>query len=375
MKSAVRTTRGAVLTASPGQWEIMDLVLEAPRQDELLVEMRYAGLCHSDDHYASGDTPVASLPLAGGHEGSGVVVEVGPNTSGWEPGDHVALSFLPVCGRCQWCSTGQQNLCDMGRYLRDGTRSDGTYRMHLPGDAGPVAQMCGLATFSRHTVVDVAAAIKIEPEFRLDAVCLTGCGVGTGWGSAVNSAEVQPGHTVIVMGLGGIGVNAVQGARHAGASNILAVDPISLKREVASQVGATHTFENMGDAIAYAQSITNGQGADSAIVCTGVLTTEDVRAGFAAVRKAGTVVVTALGKAETDVAVNARELTLYQKRIQGSLFGASNPLADIPLMLEMYQSGQLLLDELITARYPLEEINQGYQDMHDGKNVRGVIEF
>ncbi len=353
----------------------MELELEAPRQGELLIEMRYAGLCHSDDHYATGDTPVASLPLAGGHEGAGVVVEVGPNTAGWEPGDHVALSFLPVCGRCRWCSTGQQNLCDMGRYLREGTRPDGTYRMHQPNGGGPVAQMCGLATFSRHTVVDVAAAIKIEPEFRLDAVCLTGCGVGTGWGSAVNSAEVQPGHTVIVMGLGGIGVNAVQGARHAGASNILAVDPVGLKREVASQVGATDTFDNIDDAIAHAQSITNGQGADSAIVCTGVLTTEDVRAGFAAVRKAGTVVVTALGKADTDVAVNARELTLYQKRIQGSLFGSSNPLADIPLMLDLYQSGQLQLDELITARYPLEQINQGYRDMHEGKNVRGVIEF
>lgn len=374
-QTTMHTTEGAVLTEAPGAWEVVELVLEAPRQDELLIEMRYAGLCHSDDHYAQGDTPVASVPFAGGHEGSGVVIEVGPNTNGWEPGDHVALSFLPVCGRCRWCSTGQQNLCDMGRFLRDGTRSDGSYRMHMPGSGAPVAQMCGLSTFSRHTVVDTAAAIKIEPDLRLDAVCLTGCAVGTGWGSAVNSAEVQPGHTVIVMGLGGIGVNAVQGARHAGASNIIAVDPVSLKQEVASQVGATHTFDNMADATALAQSLTNGQGADSAIVCTGILTTDDVRAGFAAIRKAGTVVVTALGDADTDVAVNARELTLYQKRIQGSVFGASNPLADIPRMLELYQAGQLMLDQLITSRYRLEDINQGYRDLHDGRNVRGVIEF
>ena len=366
-------TEGAVLRRAPGDWEVVELDVEAPRQGELLIEMRAAGLCHSDDHYAKGDTPVASFPFVGGHEGAGVVLGVGPDTPGWSAGDRVALSFLPVCGRCRWCSTGRQNLCDMGRFLRDGTRSDGSYRMRLDGE--PAAQMCGLATFSRHTLVDEAAAIKIDPDLSLDAVCLTGCGVGTGWGSAVNSAEVRPGQTVIVMGVGGIGVNAVQGARHAGASHIIAVDPVALKREVASQVGATATFAAMTDAIRFAQSVTNGQGADSAIVCTGVLTTEDVREAFASVRKAGTVVVTALGRADTDVAVNARELTLYQKRIQGSVFGGSNPLSDIPLMLDLYRSGRLLLDELITARYRLEDINEGYADLHAGHNVRAIIDF
>ena len=366
-------TMGAVLLEVPGTWEIVELDVEEPRQGELLIEMRAAGLCHSDDHYAKGDSPVASVPYVGGHEGAGVVLEVGPNTPGWSPGDHVALSFLPVCGRCRWCSTGQQNLCDMGRFLREGTRSDGTCRLSL--DGRPAAQTCGLGTFSRHTLVDVAAAIKVDPSLSLEAVCLTGCGVGTGWGSAVNSAEVEPGHTVIVMGVGGIGINAVQGARHAGATHIIAVDPVALKREVASQVGATETFSTMDEAIAFAQSVTNGQGADSAIVCTGILTTDDVRHAFAAVRKAGIVVVTALGHHATDVAVNARELTLYQKRIQGSVFGGSNPLIDIPRMHELYRSGQLKLDELITARYRLEDINQGYDDLHAGRNVRGIIVF
>lgn len=366
-------TTGAVLRQAPGEWELVELDVEEPRQGELLIEMRAAGLCHSDDHYARGDAPVASFPFVGGHEGAGVVIDVGPNTPGWEIGDHVALSFLPVCGRCRWCSTGHQNLCDMGRFLRDGTRSDGSYRMWLDGE--PAAQMCGLATFSRHTLVDSAAAIKVESELNLEAVCLTGCGVGTGWGSAVNSAEVGPGDTVIVMGVGGIGVNAVQGARHAGASHIVAVDPVAMKREVASRVGATAAFALIDEAIAFAQSVTNGQGADSAIICTGVLTSEDVRQAFAAIRKGGTVVVTALGHADTDVAVNARELTLYQKRIQGSVFGESNPLRDIPLMLELYRSGRLLLDELITARYPLGDINRGYADLHAGDNVRGIITF
>jgi S-(hydroxymethyl)glutathione dehydrogenase/alcohol dehydrogenase len=368
----MRTT-GAVLREAPGRWELAEIEIEEPRQGELLIEMRAAGLCHSDDHYVKGDTPIVSLPLVGGHEGSGVVIGIGPNTPGWDIGDHVVLSFLPVCGRCRWCSTGRQNLCDMGRFLRDGTRSDGSYRMRIEGV--PAAQMCGLATFSRHTLVDVAAAVKVDPDLNLEAVCLTGCGVGTGWGSAVNSAEIYPGDTVIIMGAGGIGVNAVQGARHAGATNIVAVDPVALKREVATQVGATHVFASIDEATEFARSVTNGQGADSAIVCTGVLSSEDVQSGFASIRKAGTVVVTALGDAETDVVVNARELTLYQKRIQGSLFGGSNPLADIPLMLDLYRSGQLHLDELITARYRLEDINQGYDDLHDGHNVRGIIVF
>ena len=209
----------------------------------------------------------------------------------------------------------------------------------------------------------------------LQSVCLTGCGVGTGWGSAVNSAEVAPGHTVIVMGAGGIGINAVQGARHAGASHIIVVDPASLKRDVAAKVGATATFEHMDAAIDLARSLTNGQGADSAIVCTGVLDSAHVRQAFESIRKAGIVVITALGTRETEVAVNARELTLYQKRIQGSLFGESNPTVDIPHMLDMYRNGDLLLDELVTNTYRLDDINQGYIDMHNGVNVRGLIAF
>ena len=206
-------------------------------------------------------------------------------------------------------------------------------------------------------------------------VCLTGCGVGTGWGSAVNSAEVRPGQTVIVMGVGGIGINAVQGASHAGAGHVIAVDPLPFKRELAQQVGATSTFGDIAEAADFARSVTNGQGADSAIVTTGVLEADHVRDAFAAVRKAGTVVVTGIGNHETDVAVNARELTLFQKRLQGSIFGASSPSRDIPWLLDLYRQGTLRLDELITKTYRLEEINQGYADMHAGTNLRGVIVF
>ncbi len=368
-----RTTRGAILRTQPGEWEIVELELEPPRQGELVVKLAASGLCHSDDHIAKGDSIIGHLPFAGGHEGAGVVAEVGPNTPGWEVGDHLVLSFLPGCGRCRWCASGMQNLCDMGKHHRDGCRADGTYRLSMEGE--PVGQMCSISTFCEYTLIDVASAVKIEEDLPLDVVCLTGCGVGTGWGSAVNSAEVRPGQTVIVMGVGGIGINAVQGASHAGAGQVIAVDPLAMKRELAEQVGATHTFDNIDAAADFARSVTNGQGADSAIIATGVLQPDHVRDAFAAVRKAGTVVVTAIGNQETDIAVNGQELTLFQKRLQGSLFGASSPSKDIPWLLDLYRQGTLRLDELITKTYKLDDINQAYADMHAGTNLRGVIVY
>jgi S-(hydroxymethyl)glutathione dehydrogenase/alcohol dehydrogenase len=237
----------------------------------------------------------------------------------------------------------------------------------------PIGQAAGISTFCEYTVVDVASCVKIDKDIPLDKAALVGCGVGTGWGSAVNAAETKPGHTVIVMGIGGIGINAVQGASHAGATHVIAVDPVEMKREVAQQMGATHAFASMEEATEFAQRVTDGQGADAAIVTVGILKTEHVSQAFQAIRKAGTVVVTGIGNVEEEVRVPAFELTLYQKRVQGALFGASSPSRDIPWMLRLYQSGQLKLDELITTRYKLEDINQGYADMHAGKNMRGVI--
>lgn len=366
-------TRAAVLRNAPSEWEIATVDVDDPRQGELLVKMVASGLCHSDDHIAKGDTERTMFPIAGGHEGAGIVAEVGPNTPGWEVGDHVVMSFLPGCGRCRWCASGMQNLCDLGATLLTGSRPDGSFRMRL--DGRDVGQMCGISTFAEHTLIDVASAVRVEADLPLDKACLVGCGVGTGWGSAVNSAEVKPGQTVIVMGNGGIGMNAVQGAAHAGASHVIAVDPVEMKREIAQSVGATHSFDNMQAATEFAQSVTNGQGADSAIVCVGVVQSEHVREAFSSIRKAGTVVVTGLGNPDTELEINARELTLFQKRLQGSLFGASSPSRDITWMLNMYQNGQLKLDELVTRTYSLDEINQGYADMHAGINVRGVLIF
>jgi S-(hydroxymethyl)glutathione dehydrogenase/alcohol dehydrogenase len=366
-----------VITKAPGPFEVIDLELDDPRQGELLVEMVASGLCHSDDHIATGDLPVPLYPFLGGHEGAGVVKEVGPNTKGWAVGDHVVFSFIPGCGRCRWCASGMQNLCDLGAYLLNGSRFDDptSFRFHTT-DGDPVAQFCGLGTFAEHTIVDIDSAVKVAPDLPLDRLCLLGCGVGTGWGSAVNSAQVRPGDTVIVMGVGGIGINAVQGAAHAGASNVIAVDPVAFKREKALKLGATHAFADIAEGAAFAKSVTNGQGADSAIVTVGVTKGEHVAQAFSAIRKAGTVVVTGLGDAmEIGLPVSLAELTLFQKRIQGSLFGASAPSSDIVRQTQMYRDGMLKLDELVTTEYTLDEIAKGYEDMHAGKNIRGIVRF
>jgi S-(hydroxymethyl)glutathione dehydrogenase/alcohol dehydrogenase len=370
-------TRAALVREVPGKYEIAEVDLGAPRRGELLIKMAAAGLCHTDDHLSTGDIPFMTMPMIGGHEGAGVVEEVGPDTDGWEVGDHVVFTFLPGCGRCRWCARGMQNLCDLGANMLFGSRFTDTtsFRTHLP-DGTPVGQMAALGTFAEHTVVDVNSVVKAPKDLPLTSLALLACGVGTGWGSAVYSAGVSVGDTVVVLGVGGIGINAVQGARHAGASNVIAVDPVAFKRQKASEFGATHVCETAAEATELARSLTNGQGADSAIVCAGVTTGEHVGAGYGAIRKAGTLVVTGVGNImDVGAPIPLGDLTLSHKRIQGSLFGGCSPSVDIPLQIQLYRDGVLKLDELITRRYTLDEIAQGYEDLHAGINIRGVIEF
>ncbi len=370
-------TRGAVVTKAPGTYEVVDLEVDDPRQGEIRIKLVATGLCHSDDHVATGDIPVPVYPICGGHEGGGIVEAVGPNTPGFEVGDHVVTSFLPGCGRCRWCASGMQNLCDLGANALIGTRlTDPTsHRMHLL-DGSPVAQMCGLGTFAERTTVDVNSAVKVGKDLPLDRVCLLSCAVGTGFGSVVNMAKVEAGDTVIVMGTGGVGMNAVQGAAAVGATYVVAVDPVAFKREKALGLGATHAFAHIDEAAHFARSVTNGQGADAAIVTVGVISGEHVAQALASIGKAGTVVVTALGSGpEIGIPVSLGELTTFQKRIQGALFGGSRPSSDILRQAQMYREGKLKLDELITAEYTLDEVAKGYEDLHAEKNIRAIIRF
>ncbi|GAB92427.1 NDMA-dependent alcohol dehydrogenase [Gordonia rhizosphera] len=369
-------TRTSIIRQAPGRYETVTVELDDPRQNEVTVKLAAAGLCHSDDHNATGDVPVDVYPYAGGHEGAGVITAVGPDTPGYEIGDHVVFSFLPACGRCEFCADGMSNLCQLGASLLTGARAEDptSFRMHL--DGAPVGQQCGISTFSEYTTASTASVIKIDKSIPLKQAALLSCGVPTGWGSAVNSAHVRPGDTVIVMGIGGIGANALQGAAHAGASTIIAVDPVPFKLEKAKEFGATHFFESIDRAADYARSVTNGQGADATIVTVGIVSGDHVAQALASIRKAGTVVLTGLGDISTAGApILLGDLTLMQKRLQGSLFGEANPRRDILNLARMYQAGQLKLDELITNEYTLDQVAEAYDDMHAGKNIRGVIVF
>jgi len=368
--------RASALLSAPGKYETIEVDLDGPRQNEVLVRVAAAGLCHSDEHIATGDLPVGKYPVVGGHEGAGVVEEVGPHTTGVKVGDHIVFSFMPVCGRCRWCATGHQNLCDLGALLLAGSRYDDptSYRMTYQG--APVGQMCGTSTFAEYTTVDVRSIVVIDDDIPLDAACLVGCSVITGWGSAVYAAQTGPGDVVIVMGAGGIGMNAVQGALHSGAAEVIAVDPVPYKRDFAISLGATGAFPTIEEAAESARSRTNGQGADATIVTTGVTTGQHIAEGFASIRKAGTVVIAGFGNpADVGVPLSGPELVLYQKRIQGAIFGMANPTYDIPRVLQLYREGSIKLDELITRRYSLDEVTQGYDDMHAGSNIRGVVTF
>jgi alcohol dehydrogenase (nicotinoprotein) len=364
-------TRAAVLRDVGKPFEIVELDLDEPKAGEVLVKFAVSGLCHSDDHLRTGDIPVR-YPIVGGHEGAGVVEQVGDGVTRLAVGDHIVTSWLPVCGKCRFCARGQSNLCDLGRFLVDNSLTDGTYRYHDGG--ADVGQMCLLGTFSQYAVLSEASVLKIENDIPLEVAALVGCGVPTGFGSAVNAGEVRPGDTTIVYGVGGVGTNALQGAAHAGARYVIAVDPVEFKRENALNFGATHAVATAEEAQALALELTWGVGADQAIVTMGVVTEEVVSAAFAAIRKRGIVVLTGLAHpALKSVHVSGFELTLFEKRIQGALFGSSNPFDDIPRILDLYRAGKIKLDELISNRYTLDQVNQGYDDLMAGRNIRGVI--
>jgi len=364
-------TKAAVLWGLHEKWQVEEVELDGPKENEVLVKLTASGLCHSDEHLVTGDIPMP-FPMVGGHEGAGIVVEVGSEVKHVAEGDSVVLSFLPACGRCSYCARGMQNLCDLGATILDGMLPDGTYRFHENGE--DLGGMCMLGTFSEYSTISENSAIKVDPDLPLDKVVLIGCGVPTGFGSAVHAAATEPGDTIAIYGIGGIGINSVQGAALAGARNVVAIDPLANKREAAEQLGATHSCATAEEAQELITQLTRGVGADKAIVTVGVVTSEVVTNAFNAIRKGGTVVVTGLADpTKNTIELPGAILTLFEKRIQGSLFGSGDPFADIPRMVELYQSGDLKLDELITSTYTLDEVNQGYQDLLDGKNIRGVI--
>jgi S-(hydroxymethyl)glutathione dehydrogenase/alcohol dehydrogenase len=367
-------TRAAVMAASGGDWEIRELDLIEPRAGEVLVRNHFAGLCHSEEHIRyQGESGV--YPIVGGHEGAGVVEAIGPGVTRVAVGDHVVCSFLPVCGICRYCASGRSYLCDSGLYIGTGQLRDGEYA--LSDEHGPIGAFCVLGTFADRMTVSQESLVRIDPDIPLDIAALVSCGVPTGWGSAVNAAEVRPGDTVVIFGSGGIGINAVQGAKHAGASAIIVVDPVESKRTFAEELGATHTTADPVQAGEWARELSAGTGADAVILTVGALDAATVGAAVGCVGKGGRILVTALADdpGQLNVVLPGGFLTYYGIRVQGVLFGQCNPQSDIPKLLKLWQRGELELDRLITKRYTLDEVNEGYVDQQAGRIIRGVVDL
>lgn len=378
--------RAAVLSGLHQPWNVQEIDIDPPKAGEVLVQWKAAGMCHSDEHMVTGDMvpdpefmallgAESIFPLIGGHEGAGVIAEVGPGVTSVQPGDHVSANFVPSCGRCRYCVTGRSVICDNGAAtLAGGMITDGTHRHFVDGQ--PVTMMAKVGTFSEYSCVSELSVIRVDPDLPFECVAVVSCGVATGWGSAVRRAGTQAGDTVVVVGIGGIGINAVQGARMVGAKRVIAVDPVEFKREKAMEFGATHTFASMAEALPAVMEMTWGQMADRVVMTPGVLHGEMMEEGMNLTGKGGTLVVTAISPmSSNEASVNLFSLAMMHKEIKGTIFGSLNPRVDIPGLLDMYRTGQLKLDELITRRYALDEINEGYRAMRDGENIRGVIVY
>jgi len=377
-------SRAAVLWGPHQDWQVEEIELDPPTKGEVLVKWEAAGLCHSDEHLVTGDMVLPAevreqmglpdmFPIVGGHEGAGVVLEVGEGVTSLQVGDHISASFVPACGRCHFCVTGHSNLCDNGALtFGRGQISDGTDRYRCKGQGLNV--LAKLGTFADHGVIHESSAIKVDPDLPMAAVALVSCGVTTGFGSAQHRAQVQPGDTVVVVGIGGVGINAVQGARIAGARYIVAVDPVEFKQKSALDLGATHAAASMAEATPLVTELTAGKMANSVILTPGVLYGDLLGPALTLTGKGGTCVATAVAPmTQTEASINLFELAMWQKEVKGVIFGAGNPRVDIPNLLGLYKSGQLKLDELITQTYTLDQINEGYEDMRQGRNIRGVI--
>ena len=388
-------SRAAVLRGVGVDWEVTDVELDPPRAGEVLVKMAYAGICHSDEHFYTGDSvpspemedmmraagvPVPEwFPMLGGHEGSGVVEDVGPEVKTLKPGDHVAISFLPACGNCRWCATGHTYLCDVGADIYSkAMTTDGTRRRHIDGPNGPedLMAMMQVGTFSEYVVASERSLVKIHDWISLEAASLVSCGVTTGFGSGSVAAGTEVGDTVVVIGVGGIGMNAVQGAKAAGAKHIVAVDPNEFKREIAPTFGATHTAVDAGAALDLVKDITWGVMADRVVLTPGVVPPDLVMVAMMLLRKGGTCVLTGMAKvSDMMVPLILPDMVSSCKTLKGVLYGEMNPRDAMPRLLSMYEAGTIKLDELVTQRYKLDDINEAMKDLRAGRNIRGVIAF
>ena len=367
-------SKAAVLWEVNTPWIIEETEIDEPHFGEVRIKLASSGLCHSDDHGKKGDLPIG-LPIIGGHEGAGVVEAVGPGVSRLKEGDHVVMAFMPACGHCRWCAQGLSMLCDHGALIMEGLPiSDQTPRIHARGEG--LRQLSMLGTFAPYTVVHEDSCVKIDDDIPLEIASLVGCGVTTGFGAAVHRAQVVPGDTVVVVGTGGVGSSAIQGARIAGAETIVAVDPVEFRRDQAKVLGATHAVASMEEAMPLVTELTRGVMADKTIMTASLMTGDMLMPLMLLTRKGGRACLTSVASTSVLSAdIVLVDLILSQKEIVGNVFGGSNAFADIPKLLSLYKRGLLKLDELVTKTYSLEQVNEGYDDLLEGRIMRGMITF
>ncbi len=358
----------AVVVDAVDNFSVQNVDLDPPKFGEVLVRMQATGICHSDLSVINGTIPWV-YPAVIGHEGAGIVEQIGDGVTNVAVGDHVAMSFVPNCGDCFYCQNHEPFLCTVTK--PDGMLLDGTSRVHRNGEQ--VSVMTYLGNMAEYAVVPSVCVVSIDKSFDFKAAALVGCGVTTGVGAVIKTARVEPGSTVAVFGCGGVGLNVVQGARIAGASRIIAVDLSAEKMAMARAFGATDTITPGGNAIKEIYAMTNGIGADYAfeVVGNGKLVETFVKS----VRKNGMAVLVGVGSQEDKFSINSMVLPLMSKTIKGCMYGSCNFKVDFPRYLDLYQRGLLDLDRLVTQTYSIDDAVGAFDDLENGVNARGVIVY
>ena len=367
-------TRAAVAHKAGAPLTIETVDLDGPRAGEVLVEIKATGICHTDEFTRSGADPEGIFPAILGHEGAGVVVDIGSGVTSLKKGDHVIPLYTPECRQCEYCLSGKTNLCQAIRTTQgQGVMPDGSSRFSIGGDK--VFHYMGTSTFANHTVVPEIALAKIREDAPFDKVCYIGCGVTTGIGAVINTAKVEPGANVVVFGLGGIGLNVIQGARMAGANMIVGVDLNPSRKPLAEKFGMTHFVnpkEVEGDMVPYLVNLTRG-GADYSFECIGNV--EVMRQALECCHK-GWGVSVIIGVAGAGQEIRTRPFQLVTGRVwKGTAFGGAKGRRDVPKIVDWYMDGKINIDDLITHKLKLGDINKGFDLMHSGESIRSVVEF
>ncbi len=366
-----RTAKAVVARTLGGPVSVESILVDPPRRDEVTIRVAACGVCHSDLSAVNG-TIAFPLPVVLGHEAAGTIVEVGDGVTEFVVGDLVISSFVSMCGRCRYCTTGRPQLCDQAAKA-GATLPDGSVRTHdLAGH--PLSVFSGCGVMAEYATLSVGNVVKSVPDVSMECCALISCGVMTGFGAVVNTAKVKAGDITIVFGAGGVGLNAIQGCAIAGAAMIVAVDRVDSKLELARLFGATHTVNASSDEnlIKTLKKLTGG-GADYAFECVG--NGSVVAQAYGALRKGGTAVVVGVAGLKDMTSIRTASLTFEEKTLTGSYYGSARPREDFPRLLSLYRSGRLKLQELITHRYPIEGAPQAFEDLAEGRNARGMIVF